>query len=303
MIDSELTIVIPAYNEAPNLQPVISEVLQAASSNNWKVILVNDGSRDDTPQVLAPFLKHPKFQVLEHSLNKGYGAALKTGLSQAQTQYVLSFDADGQHNVADIPRLLEAAKSQNADLVIGSRKTESSSFRGIGKAIIKAFARSLMPLPIEDLNSGLKLYKTGLVKLYLPLCPNGMSFSDILTLLFINQRNKVIELPIQIRSRQDGKSTISVLTAFETLMSILNISMMFNPLRIFLPLSLLSLLAGLAWGLPIIFAGRGVSVGSLLMLITAAIFFSIGLIAAQVAAVRQQLLDMQRFGRNFPNDC
>jgi hypothetical protein len=142
-----------------------------------------------------------------------------------------------------------------------------------------------------------------LVKLYLPLCPNGMSFSDILTLLFINQRNKVIELPIQIRSRQDGKSTISVLTAFETLMSILNISMMFNPLRIFLPLSLLSLLAGLAWGLPIIFAGRGVSVGSLLMLITAAIFFSIGLIAAQVAAVRQQLLDMQRFGRNFPNDC
>ncbi len=55
MIDSELTIVIPAYNEAPNLQPVISEVLQSASSNNWKVILVNDGSRDDTPQVLAPF--------------------------------------------------------------------------------------------------------------------------------------------------------------------------------------------------------------------------------------------------------
>ncbi len=74
-------------------------------------------------------LKHPKFEVLEHSLNKGYGAALKTGLSQAQTQYVLSFDADGQHNVADIPRLLEATKSQNADLVIGSRKTESSSFR------------------------------------------------------------------------------------------------------------------------------------------------------------------------------
>ncbi len=92
-----------------------------------------------------------------------------------------------------------------------------------------------MPLPIEDLNSGLKLYKTGLVKLYLPLCPNGMSFSDILTLLFINQRNKVIELPIQIRSRQDGKSTISVLTAFETLMSILNISMMFNPCASFCP--------------------------------------------------------------------
>lgn len=303
MSQAELTIVIPAYNEAANLPQVLREVLDSARSNDWKVILVNDGSSDASAEAIAPFQGEPNLKVVTHSINKGYGAALKSGLARVQTPYAVSIDADGQHDVSDISRLLAAAKAENADLVIGCRQTRGSSFRGLGKAIIKAFARSLMPMPVEDLNSGFKLYRSCIGKLYLPLCPNGMSFSDILTLLFINQRNKVIEVPIEVRSRQTGRSTISTLTALETVMSILNISMMFNPLRIFLPLSIISLVAGLAWGLPILFAGRGVSVGFLLMVVTAAIFFSIGLIAAQVAAIRQQMLDEKRLSQGFLDEC
>jgi len=148
-----------------------------------------------------------------------------------------------------------------------------------------------MPINIHDLNSGFKLYRTELVKLFAPICPDTMSFSDIITLFFINQKCKVLEYPIHIKSRQGGKSTINLSTAFDTVVNILNISMLFNPLRIFLPLSMLFFIIGLAWGIPIVLAGRGVSLGSLLLIICSLVFLSIGLIASQLSSIRLDSLN------------
>ncbi len=147
-----------------------------------------------------------------------------------------------------------------------------------------------MPLPITDLNSGFKLYRTKLAQRYIKICPNSMAFSDIITLIFLNERNLVLEHPIQIQTRQGGKSTITTFTAFETVVEILNIVLLFNPLRVFLPLSIFCILVGFGWGLPIIIMGRGVSVGAMLSIVSGLIFFVGGLIASQLSAIRMERL-------------
>jgi hypothetical protein len=149
----------------------------------------------------------------------------------------------------------------------------------------------LMPLPIQDLNSGFKLYRSDLAKKYIKICPDTMAFSDVITLTFIKQRNLVLEQDITIKPRQTGKSTINTYTAFETIMEILNIAVLFNPLRVFLPISLLCIFFGLTWGISIlIVVGRGVSVGAMLAIVTGVIFFVLGLLANQISALRMEQL-------------
>jgi hypothetical protein len=117
-----------------------------------------------------------------------------------------------------------------------------------------------------------------------------MAFSDVITLVFLNERNLVMEHPISVSPRRVGQSTINTFTAFETVMQVLNISLMFNPLRVFLPISTVCILAGLGWGIPIILLGRGVSVGAMLAIVTGLLFFVLGLLASQLSAIRMERL-------------
>ena len=142
------------------------------------------------------------------------------------------------------------------------------------------------PLHIQDLNSGFKLYRTEIVQQYLDLCPDTMAFSDVITLLFLHQKHLVLEYPIQAKERLAGSSSINTHTALQTVIEILNLVMLVNPLRIFLLLSLLCIAAGLIWGIPIALLGRGVSVGSMLAIVLGALFFFLGLLASQLSSIR-----------------
>ena len=118
-----------------------------------------------------------------------------------------------------------------------------------------------------------------------------MAFSDVITLAFISQKDLVLEYPITIHGRKKGKSTIRLATAFDTVMEIINIALMFNPLRVFLPISLICILVGIAWGIPFLLLGHGVSIGSMLAIVLGLLFFALGLIASQLAAIRMGLLN------------
>ncbi|MBK6878939.1 MAG: hypothetical protein IPG99_21510 [Ignavibacteria bacterium] len=124
----------------------------------------------------------------------------------------------------------------------------------------------------------------------LSLCPDTMAFSNIIALTFAAQKNLVLEHPIGVRERTSGKSTININTAFDTILEILNIVMLFNPIRIFLPIALIFFFAGLLWGIPIMIAGRGVSVGAGLMMLTGVMIFLLGLIAEQLSHIRKSRL-------------
>ncbi len=284
-----LTIVIPAYNEAENLVVVLPPLLDFCRQRNWQIILVNDGSLDNTKEIVLPFEGTDTFTVLHHKLNKGYGAALKTGIQACDTPYVITIDADGQHNITDIEKLVSSLQRNDADMVVGSRRGSKSETvsRGIGKSIIRTIAQMLMTVPIYDINSGMKIYQTALARKYLHLAPDTMAFSDIITLVFINNRHLVLEEPITISSRLKGKSTIGMQTAFQTVMEIVNILVLFNPMKIFLPISVLTFIITLLWGLPLVIAGRGISVGTLLGVVATMIFFFLGLITEQLSQIRR----------------
>ena len=283
-----LTCVVPIYNEAGSLPSTLEKLLPYCEENNYRLVFVDDGSTDNSGSILKAISSPSLARIITHKVNKGYGGALKTGISFTETPFLVTFDADGQHDPEDIKVLLNYLVENDADLVVGSRKRniQTDKFRSTGKTIIRSFASLLMPIPITDLNSGMKIYRTDLVQRYATVVSDTMAFSDMITLVFINQKHRVMEHPINISERQAGKSTVNLGTAFDTLINILNITMLFNPFRVFLFLSMLFLIAGLVWGLPIIFSGRGVSVGSLLFLVTSLLFFSLGLLASQLAEIR-----------------
>lgn len=292
MISPGLTVIIPAYNEEQSLGKVLPMVLDFCKQRGFKLLIINDGSKDKTKEIIQSFLHEPVLNTVNHKLNKGYGGAIKSGIMAADTEYIITIDADGQHVLEDIDLLYAKMKEQDADMVIGSRESHRSAswYRGLGKWIIRFVAKMLMPINIYDINSGMKLCRTELAKKYISLYPNSMAYSDVITLVFISQRHLVIEQNISIRKRLGGTSTISTRTAFETILEIINIVILFNPMKIFLSISLACIISGLAWGLPIVIQGRGVSPGALLGVVTGVLFFFLGLITEQLTLIRKRNL-------------
>jgi glycosyltransferase involved in cell wall biosynthesis len=290
-VKKALTLVVPAFNEAENIPKVLPEMLEFCNQRQWQVILVNDGSSDATASVLRNFEGEDNLVILNHKVNQGYGAALKTGIRKVNTGFVVTLDADGQHMLSDLEAMWEALHQQDADMVIGNRISDKpkNGYRQAGKWLIRKITGLILPLHIRDLNSGLKMYRTGLLKRYLQLCPDSMAFSDIITLIFLNQGHRVIEVPVQVLERVGGASKISTLTAFETMLEIINIVMLLKPLRIFLPASIFCIAVGILWGIPFIAMGRGVSVGSMLAIVTGLVLFMVGLVAEQLSLIRKEI--------------
>jgi glycosyltransferase involved in cell wall biosynthesis len=293
-VSTDLSVVVPIFNEAGSLQGVLEEMVPFCRDHKWKLILVDDGSSDNTLSILNEYQDYPAIKVIHHKVNRGYGGALKSGIMETRTKFVVTMDADGQHLLGDLEDMFRFALEKDADLVVGNRGSQASSsvYRNIGKWIIRKFASLLMPVHISDLNSGFKLYQTDLVQRYLSICPDSMAFSDVITLIFIKKHHLVLEHPITIKKRVSGTSTINTITALQTLMEIVNIAMLFNPIRIFWSLSILCIGFGFAWGIPILLRARGVSVGAMLGIVTGLLFFFIGLIAEQLSAMRLGLLDV-----------
>jgi glycosyltransferase involved in cell wall biosynthesis len=286
---TELSIVIPAYNEAENLKIILPDLVEFVRKNNWHLIITNDGSKDNTKEILESYKDSSVLTIVNHKLNKGCGAAIKSGIEACNTEYLITIDADGQHQKEDVEKLFHLIKKTDADMIVGSRKgnKDATIARGIGKSIIRFIANLLLKIPIYDINSGMKIYRAELAKQYLYLTPNSMPFSDVITLIFISNRNLVLEEPISIKARLKGESTIGIQTAFETVKEIINIIFLFNPLKIFLPISILIFLLSIAWGIPIILKGQGVSVGAVLGILSSLIFFFLGLIAEQLTLIRK----------------
>ncbi len=282
-----MTLVVPAHNEREALPATLPALVEHCRRSAWELIVVDDGSADGTAAVLEPFAARGDLTVVRHKVCRGYGAAIKTGVRAARTDLVATVDADGQHDLADVERLVRLLEDTDADMAVGDRGRTSGHYREVGKWLIRRLARMVLPVPIRDINSGIKVYRADLGRRYAPLCPDAMAYSDIITLVFLHHGHRVVEAPVCIRPRVAGTSTISTRTAFETAMALLHVLMLFNPMRIFLPMSAALMGAGFAWGLPIVLQGRGVSVGAMLSIVTGVILFALGLISEQLAMIRK----------------
>lgn len=286
-----VTILIPVFNEAETLHAVIPQIAEFCSRKGWQLVCVNDGSTDGSREILVELAARLHFKVLHHKVNRGYGAAMKTGIRAIGSEFILTMDADGQHETDDCERLYAELIRTDADMVLGSRKgsADAEVLRTVGKSLIRRFASLLMPLPVYDINSGMRIYRGAIAQESLHLLPDTFSFSDTLTLVFVNSRHLVVELPITVGARRGGTSTISIHTAFETIMEILNITVLFNPMKIFLPVALVCFMIAVPWGIYIASLGKGVSVGSSLLIITGILSFLLGLIAEQLSSIKKSM--------------
>ena len=281
MSSPSLTVILPAYNEEAALGAVLNQLHENVGNLIREIIVVDDGSTDSTAQVA----EKAGVRVIRHSMNLGYGASLKTGIKAAKSDFILTMDADGQHLPENIPQLWAFADS--ADMVVGSRQglLHSPWWRMPGKWLLRLLGSYLVKRRIPDLNSGLRLMKREIALKYLHLCPSGFSFSTTVTLAYLTRGYNVIYVPIMLNKRV-GKSTVTLVTGWDTIILILRIASLFNPLRVFVPISILCVAIGLTWAIPYAIDGHGVSVGSMLAIVTGVLLFGFGLVCDQVSQLR-----------------
>lgn len=283
-IIESVSIVIPAYQESAAIGNVVSAVLKVAAllSCEYEVIVVDDGSTDGTGDAARKAGAH----VLVHPYNKGYGASLKTGIRFASNRTVIFLDADGQHDPDDIPRLL--AGRTGFDMVVGARKGMAGSplWRQPGKVFLKWLVNNLTGHSIPDFNSGYRALDREMALRFLPIMPDGFSFSTTSTIAAFKGGYLVQYLPIQVAKRI-GTSTVTAADGFRTIMLIIRLVTLFAPLRVFLPISAVTFLIGLIFTVyGYVHAGEA-SVKGLIALLAAVQFFLFGVMVDQVVAVRR----------------
>jgi glycosyltransferase involved in cell wall biosynthesis len=208
--------VIAAYNEAHSIGSVVKELVKAGYKN---VVVVDDGSADDTARVAKQYTKH----VVQHEINRGQGAALKTGIDYAllkDADIIVTFDADGQHRVEDIPRVIEPVKTGEVDVALGSRflaKTEVPFFR---KLVLKGgilVVWMFYGIKLTDVHNGFRAFSRHAAELIEITMDRMEHASEILS--EIKKHNlRYVEVPVIIKyteySKQHGQSSLNALKIF-----------------------------------------------------------------------------------------
>jgi glycosyltransferase involved in cell wall biosynthesis len=276
----QVTVIIPAFNEAGAIGRVVSDLKSAA---NWlEVIVVDDGSSDET----AATAQAAGAMVIRHPYNKGNGASVKTGLRAAQGDFILILDADGQHRPADALRLITTLGEY--DLVIGarSRGMQASWQRDLGNRMLNWLSSYLTGREIPDLTSGMRAGRRSCFLEFIHLLPNGFSTPTTTTLSFIKSGYNVRFEPISVDARVGTSKIKLARDGSKFVLIVIRVMTIFSPLRIFLPVSAASFLLGAAYAMWTIATQRHVTNSSVLLIVLAVLLFAVGLVSEQVATLR-----------------
>lgn len=244
---TSISIIVPCYNESLKVLndtvTVISKTLDKKGLD-FEIIIVNDGSNEGFE---ASDL-HVPVKVITHLANKGYGASLKTGIKNAQYDWIGITDADGTYPNHLFGELID--KAEGMDMVIGARKWEDISWtRKVPKRILTSFASFLSGQKIPDLNSGMRIFKKELAVQFWNLLPKGFSFTSTITLGALTNDHEVAFYEINYFKRI-GKSSISPIQdtiVFFTLVT--RLALYFNPKKVFVPMSLVFMLFAILRGI------------------------------------------------------
>lgn len=284
-----LTIIVPAYNEERGLKNTLQELKLITTKQNWKIIVVNDGSTDNTKAILSEV---DSIRTIEHPYNKGYGASLKTGILNSDTDLVAFYDADGQHNPQDLERLF--LNLQNYDMIVGLRGKDSHKdvIRVPGKYLLTKVANFLTGRKIPDLNSGLRIIDRSTILKLLHLMPQGFSFSTTSTIALLNMGYNVGYYPIVVNKRI-GTSTVKQLKhGSSTVMLILRLIVLFNPLKVFIPFSIYLFIFGtiyeIVFGIILLLPDNFRLIpAAFFMILTSILIFFFGLVVDQISELRK----------------
>lgn len=283
----KLSIIMPAYNEANAIASLLERVhlvlAKEYSRADYEIIVIDDGSHDAT----ALQAQKNGAMVIRHPYNIGNGAAIKTGMRAARGEIIVLMDADGQHDPDYLPGLIAPLKEYT--MAVGARKGLSHTplHRKCANAFYNIFASYLINRKIEDLTSGLRAIKASVAKKFIYLLPNTFSYPSTLTMALSRCGHSIAYVPIRLKPRM-SKSKINLFSdGVRFILIMMRIAVFFNPLRIFIPISLLCLGTGLGHATFKILLRNEKYTGFSIMLITTGIMiFLMGLIAEQIAQLR-----------------
>lgn len=284
-LDHAVSVVIPAFNEGAHVAAQVEAVRGVLERSGWvhEIIVVDDGSADQT----ATEAESTGARVLRRHRNRGYGAALRLGISRARYDWILITDADGTYPVDEIPGLL--ARADENEMVVGARLGATVKIplvRRPAKWFLNRLASYLAGQRLPDINSGLRLMRKSLVERYEFLLPDGFSFTTTITLASACNGHAVEYVPINYLARL-GESKIRPRHAYDFTILILRIIVFFNPLKVFIPLGVLLALFGLAKTIYDI-TRDNLSESAVLGLVGALLVWSVGLLADQNVRLSRQ---------------
>jgi glycosyltransferase involved in cell wall biosynthesis len=281
----DLAVIVPAYNEQDGIERTVARVQEvlAGLPCTAEIIVVDDGSVDGT-KALAEACN---VRVLSHGTNRGYGAALKTGILNSDADAIMIMDADCTYPPDAIPRLY--SRLAQADMVVGARSLSSEGVAWVrrpAKWVLNRFASYLVGRRIADLNSGQRVMRRGALLRYLHLLPSGFSFTSTITMALLANGHPVIYEPIEYGART-GRSKIRPADFGNFMLLVVRAIVLFNPLKVFLPLGALLFAIGLAklvedvikWNL---------SETAVMAFLAAIVVWSVGLLADMIARLHLQ---------------
>ena len=281
-----VSIVIPAYNEERGAPPVMEETLELLRRElegkiEFEVIVVDDGSTDATAEALRPFENETSFRVVRHPRNKGYGAAIKTGIRYARYEWIMITDADGTYPAEHIPELLEAREVDT--MVVGARigtNAQIPLIRRPPKWVLRKLAEILSGNEIPDLNSGLRVFHREVATRFRSILPNQFSYTTTITLAMFAAGYQVKYLPINYRKREGLSKIRPIADTLNFLKLIIRTVLFFDPLRVFLPLAALFLVSSVGVGVgSYVITGRVMDVTTVLLMVTGVQVLMLGMIA------------------------
>ena len=287
-----VTVVLPVYEEAASLGDLLRRIEATLGKERipFEVIAVDDGSGAETQDALRVLSsRHRRLTVVRHLANRGNGAALRSGIRVARGDIVVTMDADGQHAPEEIPALL--SRLPPYDLVIGARTASyaGSWYRGAANRFYNTFSSWLARTKIQDLTSGFRAMRREVALHFLPLFPRGFSAPTPTTLAFLKAGYNVAFVPIHVGQRRSGKSQIRLWAdGTRFVLVILRMIVLYDPLRVFLPLGFLLVAGGLAaWVAGVAAAQRIVFPNSTIFLFsTAVLIWLLGFVSDQISTLR-----------------
>ena len=275
----DVTIIIPAYNEEEGIADVITQLKEV--SENYEILVVDDGSTDNTYKLATD----TGVKVICHPYNKGYGAALKTGIRNAEADIVLFMDADGQHQPGDIKKLIQYIEEY--DMVVGARtkKSKISLLRRPGKKILSITANYLASMKIPDLNSGFRALKKSVALEFMHILPNSFSFSTTITLALITSGYSVKYVPIETPWRVGTSKIKPFRDGFRFIILIIRTITLFNPLKVFLPISAILFALGFFYSLYTVIFYLNIPDGAILLIVSSILLFIVSVLADQMSSL------------------
>ena len=245
-LSNGLTIIVPAYNEEHGIAGVVDWIRSSLelSGLTYEVLVVDDGSADRTAELAGA----SGARVIQHPGNRGYGEALKTGIRHAEHEWIAIIDADGSYPADQIPEL--ARHLAENDMVVGARTKAGAAIpliRRPAKMFLTWLASYLTETPIPDLNSGLRIFRRSLALEFLHILPSGFSFTTTITMAALNNGYSVQYVPVDYLKRTGSSKIRPIRDTLNFLMLILRMTLLFRPLKIFIPLSIIFALGSLAF--------------------------------------------------------